>query len=90
MPEEPCWWLLPDNNIVGAFRDNSHSGRLLRSFSTDNGRSWTPLVRTNFPDAVKAGLIRVDGDPRKLDDLLSMLDTFKVMFEVVEPKTARQ
>jgi alkyl sulfatase BDS1-like metallo-beta-lactamase superfamily hydrolase len=48
------------------------------------------LQRTNFPDAVRAGLIRVDGEPRKLDDLLSMLDTFKVMFEVVEPKTARQ
>ena len=39
---------------------------------------------------MKAGLVKVDGDPRKLDDLLSMLDTFKVMFEVVEPKTARQ
>jgi alkyl sulfatase BDS1-like metallo-beta-lactamase superfamily hydrolase len=48
------------------------------------------LQRANFLDAVRAGLIRVDGDPRKLDDLLSMLDTFKVMFEVVEPKTARQ
>jgi hypothetical protein len=51
MPEEPCWWLLPSGNIVGAFRDNSRSGRLMRSFSTDSGRSWTPLVRTNFPDA---------------------------------------
>ena len=51
MPEEPCWWLLPSGSIVGAFRDNSRSGRLLRSFSNDNGRSWTPLVRTNFPDA---------------------------------------
>ena len=62
MPEEPCWWLLPDNNIVGAFRDNSRSGRLLRSFSTDNGRSWTPLVRTNFPDATsKFFVLRASG-----------------------------
>lgn len=33
------------------FRDNSKSGRLLRSFSVDHGRSWSPPVRTNFPDA---------------------------------------
>ena len=35
---------------------------------------------------MKAGLAKIDGDPRKLDELMSMLDTFKVMFEVVEPK----
>lgn len=27
------------------------------------------------------------GDPRKLMELLAMLDTFNPMFEVVEPKT---
>ena len=44
------------------------------------------LRRTTFADAVKAGLIKVDGDPGKPADLLSMLDTFQTMFEVVEPK----
>ena len=44
------------------------------------------LQRTTFADAVKAGLVKVEGDPRKLDELMSMLDSFKVMFEVVEPK----
>jgi alkyl sulfatase BDS1-like metallo-beta-lactamase superfamily hydrolase len=44
------------------------------------------LQQTTFPDAVKAGLIKIDGDPRKVGELLSMLDTFSVMFEVVEPK----
>jgi alkyl sulfatase BDS1-like metallo-beta-lactamase superfamily hydrolase len=44
------------------------------------------LQRTTFTEAVKAGLVKVDGDPAKLDELMSMLDTFKVMFEVVEPK----
>ena len=39
---------------------------------------------------MKAGLIEIDGDPRKLDELLSMLDIFRVMFEVAEPKPARQ
>ena len=48
------------------------------------------LQRTTFPDAVKAGLVKIDGDPRKLDELMSMLDTFKVMFEVVEPKPSGQ
>jgi alkyl sulfatase BDS1-like metallo-beta-lactamase superfamily hydrolase len=38
---------------------------------------------------VKAGLIKIDGDPRKVEDFVSMLDTFQVMFEVVEPKPSR-
>jgi len=50
-PEEPYWWTLPGGEIVGMFRDNSKSGRLLRSFSVDNGRTWSQVVRTNFPDA---------------------------------------
>ena len=51
-PEEPYWYILPDRkNIVGLFRDNTDSKRLIRAFSTDNGQSWSELVRTNFPDA---------------------------------------
>ena len=44
------------------------------------------LQQTTFPDAVKAGLIKVEGDPRKLIELLGMLDSFNTSFEVVEPK----
>jgi len=47
------------------------------------------LQRTTFADAMKAGLIKVDGDPRRVEDFLSMLDTFQVMFEVIEPKPRR-
>ncbi len=51
-PEEPYWYILPDGkNIVGLIRDNSGSKRLLRTFSIDNGRTWSRIVRTNFPDA---------------------------------------
>ena len=51
-PEEPYWYILPDGkNIVGLIRDNGRSGRLLRTFSTDNGQSWSKIVKTNFPDA---------------------------------------
>lgn len=50
-PEEPYWYFLPDGkNIVGLFRNNAGKS-ILRSFSTDFGRSWTPAVVTNFPDA---------------------------------------
>ncbi len=50
--EEPYWWVLPDNrSIVALFRDNRGSGFLYRAFSTDEGRTWTRPVRTNFPDA---------------------------------------
>ncbi|MDF1739885.1 MAG: exo-alpha-sialidase [Verrucomicrobiales bacterium] len=51
-PEEPYWYTLPDGkNIVGLIRDNSGSKRILRTFSTDSGESWSPIVQTNFPDA---------------------------------------
>jgi len=51
-PEEPYWYILPDGmNLLGLIRDNGESKRLLRTFSTDNGKSWTKIVTTNFPDA---------------------------------------
>lgn len=51
-PEEPYWYVLPDGkSLVGLFRDNAQSKRIMRAFSTDYGENWTPLVTTNFPDA---------------------------------------
>lgn len=50
-PEEPDWWTLPDNRLLGLFRDNGRSGRFYRALSTDNGRSWSVPEKTNFPDA---------------------------------------
>lgn len=51
-PEEPYWWVLPDGKtIVALYRDNGKSGFLTRGVSTDNGRTWTRPVRTNFPDS---------------------------------------
>ena len=50
-PEEPYWYILADGkNLVGLFRDNAESKRILRAFSTDNGETWSKLVATNFPD----------------------------------------
>lgn len=50
-PEEPFCWIVADGRLEALFRDNHNSGRLFRSFSTDQGRTWSPPVRTNFPDA---------------------------------------
>jgi hypothetical protein len=59
-PEEPFWYKLPDGNLVALARDNSRGGRLLRSFSVDNGENWTAPVKTNFPDATsKFNVLRV-------------------------------
>lgn len=50
-PEEPVSYTLPDQkSLVFLFRDNSKGGFLFRSFSTDNARTWTKPIRTNFPD----------------------------------------
>ena len=49
--EEPGWWILPDKSLSAIFRDNRRSGYLYRAFSTDDGRTWSKPVKTNYPDA---------------------------------------
>ncbi len=52
LAEEPLWWTLPDGkSLVALFRDNRRGGYLYRAFSTDNGRTWSTPVQTDFPDA---------------------------------------
>lgn len=77
--EEPDWWILPDNHLAAVFRDNRRSGFLYRAFSTDDGRTWSKPVKTNFPDATSkiSGLRLRDGryvlvsnpNPKKRDPL---------------------
>jgi len=91
-PEEPYWYVLPDGkSLVGLIRDNSGSKRLLRVFSTDNGRSWSPSVRTNFPDATsKFFALRTsrgyfalvsNTNPRHRDPLTLAISRDGLMFE---------
>ncbi len=89
-PEEPYWWLLPDNNILALYRDNNRSGYLFRSFSTDNGRTWNEPVKTNFPDARSKfnGLQLSDGryvlvsnaNPEKRDPLVLSISDDGIVF----------
>lgn len=77
--EEPDWWILPDHRLAAVFRDNRRSGYLYRSISSDDGRTWSKPVKTNFPDATSkvCGLRLQDGryvfvsnpNPKKRDPL---------------------
>lgn len=83
--EEPDWWILPDGRLAAVFRDNRRGGYLYRSLSSDDGRTWSRPVQTNFPDATSkvSGLRLRDGryvlvsnpNPKKRDPLtLSISD----------------
>jgi hypothetical protein len=88
--EEPLWWLLPDNNLMALFRDNRRSGYLYRSFSIDNGSTWSKPTRTNFPDATSKinGLRLRDGryvlvsnaNPKKRDPLVLSISDDGMVF----------
>jgi len=43
------------------------------------------LRRTTFPNAIKAGDIKVEGAPGKLGELIAMLDEIPAEFPIVEP-----
>lgn len=89
--EEPLWWQLPDGNLVALFRDNHRSRFIYRAFSSDQGRSWSPPVRTNFPDATSKmhGLRLLDGryvlvsnsNPSKRDPLTIAISQDGMVFD---------
>ncbi len=89
--EEPYWWVLPDGNLLALYRDNERSGYLFRSFSTDNGRTWAPPVKTNFPDATSKfnGLRLRDGryvlvsnaNPKQRDPLVLSISDDGIVFD---------
>jgi predicted neuraminidase len=76
---------------MALFRDNNKSGFLFRSFSIDNGRTWSPPTRTNFPDATSKfnGLRMSDGryvlvsnaNPAKRDPLVLSLSDDGMVFD---------
>lgn len=48
--EEPEWYQLEDGTVLAHLRTRPLR-RLLRSVSADEGRTWSDLVVTNFPEA---------------------------------------
>ena len=48
--EEPEWYTLPNGHLIAHFRTRPVH-RLMRSYSTDNGVTWTQPIVTNFPEA---------------------------------------
>jgi len=95
--EEPLWWPLPGGELMSLFRDNRRSGYLYRSFSVDEGRTWSTPTKTDFPDATSKlhGIRLSDGryalvsnpHPKRRDPLtLALSDdglVFDKMFYVV-------
>lgn len=47
---EPCPFLRPDGTLILPFRN--YSGYLYASTSSDDGRTWTDPVQTDFPDSL--------------------------------------
>ena len=50
-PDEPIFWVMPDQSLNALFRDNGGSQRLFHATSTDHGETWTTPVLTNFPNS---------------------------------------
>lgn len=48
--EEAEWYTLPNGHLVSHFRTRTPK-RMMRSYSTDNGVTWTEPVVTNFPES---------------------------------------
>jgi len=59
------------------------------SFTLDRGTLDEVIAKaTSFSEAVAAGRIKVSGNPMRLAELMSLMDEFPRMFEIVEPKRA--
>ncbi len=43
------------------------------------------LQRTSFPEAIQSGTIRIEGDPQKFFQLLTLMDQFTPDFALIEP-----
>ncbi len=48
-PEQSTWYQTDDGRIWMYHRDQSMSGQLALTWSDDEGETWSPLLRTDFP-----------------------------------------
>jgi alkyl sulfatase BDS1-like metallo-beta-lactamase superfamily hydrolase len=68
--------------VAGAQADNADAGFTLARSVLDE----VIAKLTSFPEAVSAGRIKFTGNPMRLAELMSLMDEFPRMFEIVEPK----
>jgi len=55
--DEPSWFIGVDGVAHLVIRDNNRSRRLIHMFSRDQGKTWSPAVQTNYPDATSKNYI---------------------------------
>jgi len=70
--------------VDGAQADQADAGFVLARGTLDE----VIAKLTTFPEAVASGRIKVRGDAMRLGELMSLMDEFPRMFEIVEPKRA--
>jgi hypothetical protein len=49
--EEAEWYTLPDRSLVAQFRGGRDLHRVIRLHSTDDGKTWSKPIVTDFPEA---------------------------------------
>jgi alkyl sulfatase BDS1-like metallo-beta-lactamase superfamily hydrolase len=72
-------------NLRGKLAANADTGFTLSRATFDS----ILLRRTTFPNAIAAGDIKVEGEARRLGELLAMLDEIPAEFPIVEPVQAK-
>ena len=55
--DEPSWFVGADGVAHLVIRDNNKSRRLIHMVSRDEGKTWSPAVVTNYPDATSKNYI---------------------------------
>ncbi|MBR0757425.1 MBL fold metallo-hydrolase [Bradyrhizobium jicamae] len=68
--------------VKGAQAPNAHASFTLARSTLDE----VIAKLTTFPEAVGAGKITASGEPLRLGELMTLMDEFPRMFEIVEPK----
>jgi alkyl sulfatase BDS1-like metallo-beta-lactamase superfamily hydrolase len=72
-------------NLRGRLAAEAHAGFTLSRATFDS----IVLKRTTFANSIKAGDIKVEGEPAKLGELIGMLDETAAEFPIVEPVQAK-
>lgn len=73
-------------NGVLTYRENSSHAHPDAALSIDKATlDRISLKELDFPAALKQGLAKVEGDPRKLGELMGLLDAFTPDFNIATP-----